>query len=68
MKKIKRWFIDRLLPKWAKETVLTELQHAYDLIDKQEKEIENLKAYIEGLKAGTRSQRKIVIYNGEVKK
>jgi hypothetical protein len=56
------------LPLWAKETVLRELQKTYDLLEKREVELRELKAYIAGLETGVRTQRKIVINNGEVKK
>ena len=68
MKKIKRWFFDKFLPRWAKEVVLDELQRAYDLLDQREAEIERLKAYIDGYRTCTRTQKKIIIYNGEGKK
>lgn len=68
MKKIKRWFFDKFLPRWAKEVVLDELQRAYDLLDQREAEIERLKAYIDGYRTCARNQKKIVIYNGEGKK
>lgn len=68
MKKFKNWLINRFLSMWAKETVLHELQAAYDELEKKDAEITQLRAYIDGYRASMRAQKRIVIYNGEVKK
>ncbi len=68
MKKIKNWFYNRFLPLWVKETVLAEnkrlqVENERLLVLLAEKD-----AYIEGLQAGIKSLRRIVINTGEVKK
>lgn len=68
MKKIKWWFWNHFLPMWAKETILKELQRVYDLLEKKEMELQEIKAYSTGLETGIRSLKRIVINNGEVKK
>ena len=61
MKKIKRWLIDRILPVWARESLLTEIED----LKKQNTELRHHLAlrneYISGLECGIRAQRRIVI-------
>lgn len=68
IQKFKNWLFTRFLPMWAKESVFAEhkkLQAENErlLIQLAEKE-----AYIEGLHAGMKHQRRIIINTGEVKK
>lgn len=69
IKKIKKWMIERILPVWARAELIAK-------IEQQRKEIESLRIelrlkdeYIDGLTAGIRAQRRIVINTtSEVKK
>lgn len=68
MKKLKKWLIDTFLPAWAKVELLEELRKKDKLIHELEDENELLRAYIDGLQWGVRSQRRIIVNTGEVKK
>lgn len=68
MKKIKAWLYGRFLPMWAKETVLRENKELREENEKLLFQLAEKDAYIEGLQAGMRSLRKIVINTGEGKK
>lgn len=61
MKKIKRWLIERILPVWARESLLVEIED----LKRQNTELRHQLAlrseYISGLEAGIRAQRRIVI-------
>lgn len=59
MKRFKLWLFSRYFPAEAKEQI-ARLQREIVLKDA---EIENLKAYIDGLQDGIRSQRRVVIQN-----
>lgn len=68
MRKIKRWLIEELLPVWAKEDLLKEIDRLQQVNREQEIHIKQLDAYIDGLEYGIRNQRRIVINNnGEAK-
>ena len=68
IKKIKNWFIYRFLPMWAKETVLADNRKLQAENERLLLLLAEKDAYIEGLQAGMRSVRKLVINTGEVKK
>lgn len=68
MKKIKRWLIERILPVWAREQLLAEIRRLEEKNLQLRAEIRQLEAYIDGLETGIKSQRRIIINNGEVKK
>ena len=68
MKKIKKWFLDRFLPMWAKETVLADNKQLQRQVVELEQKLALKEAYIAGLETGIRAQRRIVINNGEGKK
>lgn len=61
--KIKQWLYDRFLPMWAKETVLADNRALKRKVDELEQKNRELEAYIEGLNAGLRGMRRIVIHN-----
>ena len=68
MKKIKQWLFDRFLPMWAKETVLQEnrkLQRENEMLIVQ---LAEKQAYIDGLLAGMKNQRRIIINTMEGKR
>lgn len=68
MRKLKRWLYERFLPAWCRD----DLMKANDLlsakVQEQEREIERLNAYIDGLHAAQRRQPRIVINCKEVSK
>lgn len=68
MKRIKRWFLDRFLPMWAKETVFAENKALRRENERLQKKLEEKDAYISGLLAGIKCQRRIIINTQEVKK
>jgi hypothetical protein len=68
MMKIKRWLIERILPVWAREALMAEIERLKESNRQLAEERDRLNAYIEGLEAGIRAQRRIVINNGEMKK
>lgn len=68
MKKIKNWFYNRFLPMWAKESVFREYKNTQLENEELRRKVTELEAYINGLHAGMRNQRRIVINTGEVKK
>lgn len=68
MKKIKNWFYSRFLPMWAKESVFADYKKLQAENERLLVQLAEKEAYIEGLHAGMRHQRRIVINTGEVKK
>lgn len=63
MKRLKKWLYSRFLPMWAKETLLKENRDLKQKIESLNHEIEKQKAYINGLEAGMRFSKKIIINN-----
>ena len=61
IKRIKRWLIERILPVWAKAELLSQIES----LEKRNEQLRQLIAqrdeYINGLEAGIRTQRRIVI-------
>lgn len=68
MKKIKKWLLERFLPMWAKESVMADNKRMHLQLQELEHELKLKEAYIAGLEAGMRTQRRIIIHNGEGKK
>lgn len=70
IKRIKKWFYDRFLPMWAKETILADYRQLCKENQRLAQEIAKKNAYIEGLQMGLKAQRRIIINNntGEGKK
>lgn len=68
MKKIKAWFLDHFLPMWAKETVLADNRKLQLQVAELREQLDQKEAYIAGLMAGMKSQRRIVINTAEEKK
>ena len=67
-KRIKAWFLDRFLPMWAKETVLADNRRLQLQVAELREQLDQKEAYIAGLMAGMKSQRRIVINTAEEKK
>ena len=68
IRRIKRWLIERILPVWAREELMAEIERLKESNRQLAAECDRLNAYIEGLETGIRAQRRIVINNGELKK
>ena len=68
MKKIKNWFLNRFLPMWAKETVLADNRKLQLEVKRLRQKVQQQEAYINGMVAGVKSQRRIVINTAEGKK
>ena len=68
MRKLKHWLINKILPIWAKQELLSENQQLRNKITELQMKLREQAGYIEGLEAGLRSQRKIIINTGEVNK
>ena len=66
MRRLKNWLMLRFLPVWAKESVYEENKRLREKADALQRRVELLNAYIDGLEAGIRAQRRIII-NNEVK-
>lgn len=68
IRKFKKWFFDHFLPMWAKETVLVDNRRLLEEVKDLRQQLERKDAYIAGLEAGIRAQRRIIINTGEGKK
>ena len=68
MRKFKHWLINKILPIWAKQELLRENQHLLNKIAELQAKLNEQAASIDGLEAGIRSQRKIVINAMEANK
>ena len=64
MRRFKRWLIEVFLPTWAKESVVKENEALRERNRELNEEINRLNAYIDGLEAGIRAQRRIIINTG----
>ena len=62
---MKHWFLERVLPMWAKETVLRDNRLLKRENRSLQERIRLLESYIDGLQLGIRSARKINIYGGK---
>ena len=57
---MKKWFLDRFLPMWAKESVLRDNRALMRRVRQLEQEVEKQKAYIRGLENGMCSAKRKV--------
>lgn len=64
MGKLKKWLIGEFLPVWAKRTLLEDNARLEAEVAELEKKLAEQYAYIDGLEAGIRAQRRIVINTG----
>lgn len=64
MRHVRKWLLERFLPAWAKDSVYRENRALWDKLERQERDIRELNAYIDGLETALRSMRRIVIQNG----
>ena len=63
---MKKWFLERFLPMWAKETVYADNRKLLKDNRRLTQCIKEQDAYIRGLETGLRSMRKIVVHTGEM--
>ena len=68
MKKIERGLVERILPVWAREQLLSEIRRLEGKNKRLQQELSERDAYISGLETGIKAQRRIIINAGEVKK
>lgn len=68
LKRIKNWLLERFLPMWAKETVFAENQRLKDQVKQLEESLARKEAYITGMVAGMKCQRRVIINTAEEKK
>lgn len=69
MRKIKKWLIERILPVWARAELMAENERLRQEIADLRLELRLQNEYIDGLTAGIRAQRRIIINTtSEVKK
>lgn len=54
---MKKWFFDRFLPMWAKESVLRDNRILLRENQALHQQVKELKAYIRGMQAGLRRKR-----------
>lgn len=61
IKRIKRWLIERILPVWAREELLGEIEQLNKQNEALRHELALRNEYISGMEIGIRAQRRIVI-------
>lgn len=66
MRRFRKWLLEKFLPAWAKDSVYAENKRLLAQLERQDQEMQELNAYIDGLETALRSMRRIVI-NNEVK-
>lgn len=60
---MKKWLIEKWLPMWAKETVLSDNRQLQQENEILRQKVRQLEAYIRGLESGMRVNKRINIYN-----
>lgn len=60
---MKKWLIEKWLPMWAKETVLSDNRRLQQENEMLRQKVRQLEAYIRGLESGMRVNKRINIYN-----
>lgn len=69
IKRIKHWLIERILPVWARAELMAENEQLRKEVERLNIELRMKDEYIDGLSAGIRAQRRIIINAAsEVKK
>ena len=61
---MKKWIVERFLPMWAKETVLSDNRRLIDENLRLRQKNSQLQAYIDGVHTGIRTAKRITIHNG----
>ncbi len=62
--KWKKWLIERFLPAWCREELLSENRRLREQLQRQEEKISRLNAYIDGIQDALRCRQKIIIQGG----
>lgn len=60
---MKKWLIEKWLPMWAKETVLSDNRRLQQENEMLQQKVRQLEAYIRGMESGMRVNKRINIYN-----
>lgn len=68
MTKLKKWLCERFLPVWCREELLQENRRLQDSLREERSRNRELQAYIDGIHAALRTQRRITINTGEAVK
>lgn len=68
MKRVKRWLVERFLPRYAYETVLVDLESATEKLKELQQTIERQKSYISGLEYALRHLTQTVVVEGHEQK
>ncbi len=66
MHKWKEWFWRRFLPEWARDQLLRENAAQRSQLERKDREIERLEAYIQGMQAGVRARNRLAARSWEV--
>ena len=66
MHKMKEWFWRRFLPEWARDQLLRENAALRSQLERKDREIERLEAYIQGMQAGVRARNRLAARSWEV--
>ena len=66
MHKWKEWFWRRFLPEWARDQLMRENATLRSQLEKKDREIERLEAYIQGMQAGVRARNRLAARSWEV--
>ncbi len=64
---MKKWFLERFLPMWAKETVYKDNRRLLEDNRALMQENQQLRAYIRGLREGNRVARRLKMDNGQLR-
>ncbi|WP_337574054.1 hypothetical protein [Fournierella sp.] len=66
MHKWKEWFWRRFLPEWARDQLMRENAALRSQLERKDREIERLEAYIQGMQAGVRARNRLAARSWEV--
>ena len=66
MHKWKEWFWRRFLPEWARDQLMRENAALCSQLERKDREIERLEAYIQGMQAGVRARNRLAARSWEV--
>lgn len=64
MKRFRNWLINQFLPTWARQERDAEIAKLRKENEQLRAKVDRLNAYIDGLEAGIKAQRRIIINTG----
>ncbi len=64
MKKLRNWIVNRALPIYARESLQQEIARLQKENERLRVKVDTLSAYLDGLEAGIKAQRRIIIHTG----